>query len=371
MTRFIRHIGPVIGFIILSMIVTVVTGNPFDIRKSRETAITKAIEKVSPAVASINIIQIRKRPSSPFFNDPFFQYFWFPDEFYKQEVKSLGSGVVISPDGYILTNQHVVAGASEIIITLPGGDEFDGEIVGMDKTSDVALLKIEGKNLPYANLGSSKNLILGEWVIALGNPFGLFDVNKQPSATVGIISALNMNFGREQSGRIFQGMIQTDAAINPGNSGGPLCNASGEVIGINTFIFTGGGYSEGNIGIGFAIPIDRARRIAEELKKYGRVDRSFSTGLKVQRVDRFLAEYLNLPSITGVIITEVEAKSPADKAGLKVGDVILNVDGEPVKSRNDILNVIEEREQRAGDKIGITYYRNGKKRTTSLRLASG
>ncbi|MFQ6674269.1 MAG: S1C family serine protease, partial [Fidelibacterota bacterium] len=180
-----------------------------DIRESRQTAITRAIEKVGPAVASINVIQVKEYFPSQLFNDPFFE-FWFPEELYHQRVKSLGSGVVISPDGYILTNQHVVEGAIEIIVTLPGGKEYQADIVGDDRTTDIAVLKIEGKGLPYAKLGNSDDIIIGEWVIALGNPFGLFDVNKQPTATAGIVSAVNLDFGKEYSGRVYQGMIQTD-----------------------------------------------------------------------------------------------------------------------------------------------------------------
>lgn len=335
------------------------------IQKSRETAITAAIQKVGPAVASINVIQLRPYFSSQFFNDPFFE-FWFPEELYRQKVKSLGSGIVISPDGYILTNQHVVDGAVEIIVTLPGGKEYTAEVVGQDRTTDLAVLKIDGKNIPHAILGNSDEIIIGEWVVALGNPFGLFDVNKQPTATVGIISAVNLDFGKEHSGRIFQGMIQTDAAINRGNSGGPLCNAAGEVIGVNTFIFTGDRYSEGSIGIGFAIPINRARSIAEELKKHGRIDRRVELGFRFQQVDRALGRYLRLPESGGIIITQI--LSAGERAGLQVGDVIYKINGRQVNSSNDIVQIIEENYLKPGDKLAITYYRDGKVKDTQLIL---
>lgn len=337
------------------------------IRKSRETAITRAIEKVGPAVASINVIQIKKYHHSPFFDDPFFQFF-FPEEPFQQRVQSVGSGVVISSDGYIVTNQHVIEGAVEIIATLPGGKDYDAIIVGADKTLDLALLKIEGHDLPYAKLGNSDDLIIGEWVVALGNPFGLFDVNKQPTATVGIVSAVDLDFGREYSGRVYQDMIQTDASVNRGNSGGPLCNANGEVIGINTFIFTGVG-NEGSIGISFAIPINRAREGAEELKKFGRIDRSFTTGLSVQRVNKSLTRYLGLPKLGGVIVTEVKPRSSAEKAGLQVGDVIYEVNNQPVNSRNEVLQVIEENLLRAGDKVNILFFRDDKMLTIELVLS--
>ncbi|MFQ6675459.1 MAG: S1C family serine protease [Fidelibacterota bacterium] len=343
---------------------TVLPGS--DLTRSRQTAITEAIEKVGPAVASINVIQVQPFFPSQFFKDPFFE-FWLPEELYRQKVKSLGSGIVISPDGYILTNQHVVEGAVEIVVTLPGGKEYTAEVVGEDRTTDIAVLKISGKDIPYAELGDSDDIIIGEWVVALGNPFGLFDVNKQPTATVGIVSAVNLDFGREHSGRIYQGMIQTDAAINRGNSGGPLCNANGEVIGLNTFIFTGGAYSEGSIGIGFAIPINRAKSIAEELKKHGRIDRRVELGFRFQPVDRALGKYLRLPESGGIIVTQV---LPAgERAGLQVGDVIYEINGRQVNSSIDIVRIIQENYLGPGDKLKITFYRDGKIRSTQLVLS--
>ena len=221
------------------------------ITASRETAITRAIEKVGPAVASINVEQ---HVSSVSF-DPFFGFIY-PREIYP--MKSSGSGVVISPDGFVMTNYHVIENADKISVTLSGGAEYEAEIVGSDITSDLALLKLDGSEFPYAQLGNSQDLLIGEWVIALGNPFQLFSISNKPSASVGIISATNMDFGRLKSGKVFQDMIQTDAAINHGNSGGPLVNALGEVIGINTFIYTGSDYAQGSVGIGFAIPINSA-----------------------------------------------------------------------------------------------------------------
>ncbi len=338
-----------------------------DIDLSRQNAITRAIKKVSPAVASINVIQLKEYATRSPFYDPFFQNF-FPYELHRQRVKSSGSGVVISPDGYVLTNYHVLENALEVVVTLPGGEEYNAEIVGTDRVTDLALLKLDGKNFPYAELGDSDDLIIGEWVIALGNPYGLFDVSKQPSAAVGIISAVNMDFGRQESGRVFQDMIQTDAAINPGNSGGPLVNSLGEVIGINTFIFTGSEMTQGSIGIGFAIPINRARAVAEELKNSGRIDRSFSTGLHVQPLTRRIARYLDIPFSSGVIIVEVEPGSTADLAGLKAADVILSVNGVKVKNAKDIFDVIEGNYLRPGDKIKLKIYRDGKKKSVTLEL---
>lgn len=334
--------------------------------ESRETAITRAIEEVESAVASISVVQMRN-VYDPLSRDPFFEFF-FPERRTKREVRSSGSGVVISPDGYVLTNYHVIENASEVVVTLPGGKEFDAEIIGTDYITDLALLKLNGSRFPYANLGNSDELIIGEWVIALGNPFGLFDISKQPTATAGIISAMDMDFGSQQ-GRVYKDMIQTDAAINHGNSGGPLVNSLGEVIGINTFIYTASQFSEGSIGIGFAIPINLAKDIAEELKVSGKVDRSFSTGLAVERLTTEVAQYLNIPLDYGVIVVEVEKGSNGEKAGVEVGDIITKVNEQKINSSREILKIIKESDLRSGNKIKLDLYRDGKQLTKILTLA--
>ncbi|MBT3478519.1 MAG: trypsin-like serine protease [Candidatus Marinimicrobia bacterium] len=336
------------------------------VEHSRQNAITNAIEHASPAVASINVTQVQRFSVSPFQRDPWFEYF-FPPEIRQREVKGSGSGVVISPDGYVLTNDHVVENASKIIVTLPGGEEYNADVVGLDDITDLALLKLEGSNFPYVKMGDSDNLIIGEWVIALGNPFGLFDVNQQPTATIGIVSGKDLDFGI-QGGKIFQDMIQTDAAINPGNSGGPLVNGKGEVIGINTFIYTGSRARQGSVGIGFAIPINRARRIAEELKTKGRIVRDFSTGLRAQPLDKKTAEYLDIPFTKGVIVTHILKNSPASKAKLEYGDVIVGVQNEEINSLEDILEIIEINDLRPGDRLKMRVWRNGRYFTKSLIL---
>ena len=276
-------------------------------------------------------------------------------------------GVVVSPDGYVITNDHVVENASKIIVTLPGGKEYNAEIVGVDELTDLAVLKLEGKNFPYVKMGNSDDLIIGEWVIALGNPFGLFDVNQQPSATIGIVSGKDLDFGI-QNGKVFQDMIQTDAAINPGNSGGPLVNSKGELIGINTFIYTGSSSKQGSIGIGFAIPINRVRRIAEELKNKGRIVRDFSTGLRVQTLDRKTADYLDIPFHNGIIITKIENNSPAERSRLEEGDIIIAVENEKINSLEDILEIIELNDLRPGNKLKIRIWREGRYMNRSLIL---
>jgi serine protease Do len=336
------------------------------INKSRKTAITNAIEEVGPAVASINVQQSRVANTLP---PPPFGFFYAPPEIYP--MKSSGSGVVISPDGYVLTNTHVIEDALKITVTLAGGDEYNAEVIGIDKTSDLALILLDGNNFPYANLGNSDELIIGEWVIALGNPFELFSVSNQPTASVGIISASHMDFGlQRESGRVFQNMIQTDAAINPGNSGGPLVNANGEVIGINTFIFTGSNYNRGSVGIGFAIPINEAKRIAKELKFSGRVDRSFTTGLEVRALTRSMIRNRNIPFRNGAIIFRVVENSSAEKAGLSIGDIIVKAANKNVNSAYDIRDIIKEKDLRSGDRIAFKIYRDGVYLNIKLRLGT-
>ena len=332
-----------------------------EISISRETTITRAIEKVGPAVASINVEQHISSVSY----DPFFG-FMYPREIYP--MKSSGSGVVISPDGFVMTNHHVIENADKVTVTLSGGDEYEAEIIGSDETSDLALIKLSGSDFPYAELANSDDLLIGEWVIALGNPFELFSISNKPSASVGIISATNMDFGMQKSGKVLQDMIQTDAAINPGNSGGPLVNAMGQVIGINTFIFTDYEHFRGSVGIGFAIPINSARRIAEELRMTGEIDRGYSTGLIVQSVTRSISRYLDIPFVKGVIIVEVNQGSPADMTGLEPGDVILSVNGEDVNKPSDIRTVILENDFRSGDKVTLQIFRNGNYKKVKMRL---
>ena len=297
--------------------------------------------------------------------DPFFG-FMYPREIYP--MKSSGSGVVISPDGFVMTNHHVIENADKVTVTLSGGDEYEAEIIGSDETSDLALIKLSGSDFPYAELANSDDLLIGEWVIALGNPFELFSISNKPSASVGIISATNMDFGMQKSGKVLQDMIQTDAAINPGNSGGPLVNAMGQVIGINTFIFTDYEHFRGSVGIGFAIPINSARRIAEELRMTGEIDRGYSTGLIVQSVTRSISRYLDIPFVKGVIIVEVNQGSPADITGLEPGDVILTVNGEDVNKPSDIRTVILENDLRSGDKVTLQIFRNGNYKKVKIKL---
>lgn len=341
---------------------------PQSIDDSRRNAITRAVKTISPAVVGINVIQIREYVSRPFFDDPFFRQF-FRGYRYRERVKSLGSGFIISSDGYILTNEHVVHQASEIIVTLTGGKKYEAKIVGSDYTTDVALLRIDATDLPYVRFGDSNDVIIGEWAIAFGNPFGLFDIGSEPSVSVGVISAINRDFERDATeDRLYQDMIQTDAAINSGNSGGPLVNSLGLVIGINTFIYSGNERIGTSIGLGFALPINRTKRIIQELKKYGKVNRNFRTGLKVDNINRLMARYLGLRSTDGVIIADIEKNSPASKANLEVGDVILSVNKTQIRNVDDIWKVIENRDLKGGDALRLLIYRQNRKFTVTLKL---
>ena len=335
------------------------------IDKSRQTAITYAIEQISNSVVGINVTQLKQQQVNPFF-DPFWGGFFPYTRTFK--VDNMGSGVLVSPDGYIITNTHVVDNATEIVVTLRGGKSYEAQLVGMDNLTDIALVKVDDSDLPFANLGNSDELIVGEWAIALGNPLGLFDVNHQPTATAGIISGVKMDFGLKESGHVYQNMIQTDAAINPGNSGGPLVNALGEVIGINTFIMTGSNYSSGSIGTGFAIPINRVKEVAEDLKKFGKVERSYTTGVHVQAIDPVMQRYLRLPTSEGVIITDVEKRSSGERAGLQIGDVILSVDNRKINSPKDIIRVIDEGLHKVGDNVTLTILRESNSIDIQLTL---
>lgn len=329
---------------------------------SRRNAITRTVASVSPAVVGINVIELRTyRRWNPWGDDPFFRQF-FGDQTYVEKIPSLGSGFIISPDGYILTNDHVAGNAKEITVTLTSGEKYNASVVGTDLVSDIALLKIEGKDLPYVRLGNSEDVVIGEWVIAFGNPFGLFDISDKPTVTVGVVSAVNMNL-RGQEGRVYRSMIQTDAAINSGNSGGPLVNSLGEVIGVNAVIYTP---NQGSIGLGFAIPINRVKSIVAELKKTGKIEREFWTGLEIQGVDQRIARYFGLEKAEGVIISDIRRGSPAEKGGLKVGDIILSINGERVADDQTMISIIND--YKVGDQLVMHILREKHAMDLKLRL---
>lgn len=312
---------------------------------SRRNAITNAAEIVEPAVVSVNVIKtqmIRRRRSF---------FFGFYDEV-PYSIQGIGSGVIFSKDGFILTNSHVVEGATEIKVILTDKRQFDANVIGVDTSRDIAVVKIEGEDLPYAVFGNSDELIIGEWAIALGNPYGFLIKDSKPSVSVGVISAINRDFAENKDGKIYRHMVQTDAAINQGNSGGPLVNIYGEIIGINTFIFSESG---GNIGIGFAIPINSVKKSARELIEYGKI-RQIWFGFKVQEINPLIASHLKLKSLDGVLVNYIQRNSPAEKSGLKEGDIIHKINGNVVKDTRDAELAVSDIS--VGDKISFEIIRD-------------
>ncbi|MDR3667155.1 MAG: trypsin-like peptidase domain-containing protein [Ignavibacteriaceae bacterium] len=336
-----------------------------EISNSRRNIITETVKKVSPAIVGINVTQVVQVDpfGNMFNNDPFFKQF-FGNQQYNQKVKSLGSGYIISSDGYIVTNDHVAGNASEITVTMTDGEQVPAKLIGSDQSSDICLLKINKTDLPYVTFGNSDDVIIGEWVIALGNPFGLFEVNDKPTVTVGVVSSTGLNLGSIDN-RFYLNMIQTDAAINGGNSGGPLVNSIGEVIGMNTIIYTAGGV-QGNIGLGFAIPINKVKRIITELKDNGKISRDFNIGMGIQNIDEGIAKYYNLKTAKGVIITQIVPNSPASKAGLKVGDIITKVNKYSISDDQMIKGVFQE--FRTGQTVDISILRDNEPLTEKMKL---
>lgn len=339
-----------------------------DISKSRENILTQTVEKVSPSVVGINVIEIRdyKDPFFSFFDDPFFRQFFGDRGSTNREIKGLGSGYLISADGYIITNDHVAGHATEVKVTLTDGRTFEAVVIGTDVASDICLLKIDGENLPYIEPGNSNDIIIGEWVIALGNPFGLFELNEKPTVTVGVVSASGMNL-EPINERYYLNMIQTDAAINGGNSGGPLVNSLGEIIGMNTLIFTAGGGS-GSIGLGFAIPINKIISIVDELKKHGKINRDFEIGMRIQSIDEGIATYYDLNDTKGVIVTKVYRNSPADVGGIEAGDIITEINDYKINNENTIFGVFHE--FRTGQVIDVKIIRDHNKLIKQMKLES-
>ncbi len=344
-----------------------------DPSSSRRTAITRAVKEISPAVVGINVTAVQEQQSPFASNDPFFRQFFQGDPFFRQffgsqkiEVQSLGSGFIVSPDGYVVTNEHVVKNATKVVVTMTDGSKRSAKIIGHDDMSDVALLKIDGTNLPFCKMGNSDSILVGEWVIAFGNPFGLFDINNKPTVTVGVVSSLGMNLAKIGS-RNYNDMIETDAAINPGNSGGPLVDADGRVIGVNTMIYTGG-MSESYNGYGFAIPINRVQRSVDELRKNGRVIHDAWVGMQLQTVDQEIARYYGLSEASGALVNTIEPGSPAEKAGVKSGDLVLKYQGKPVRNADALQAQLDD--LRPGDKFRVEVLRDNKLVKLSIRVGT-
>ncbi|KAF0206384.1 MAG: protease [Gallionellaceae bacterium] len=322
---------------------------------------TELVEKHGAAVVNVSTTQLIRNtqaiPGMPNLpeGDPFYEFFrrFAPQVPREQESQSLGSGFIISSDGYILTNAHVVDSADKITVRLSDKREFKAKVIGADKRTDVALLKIEASGLPKVSQGDISMLKVGEWVLAIGSPFG-FD----SSVTAGIVSAK----GRSLSQENFVPFIQTDVAINPGNSGGPLFNMKGEVVGINSQIYSRSG---GYMGLSFAIPIDVAMDVVNQLRTSGKVTRG-RIGVVIQEVTRELADSFGLSKPTGALISNVEKGGPADKAGIQASDVILKFDGKTVNASSDLPRIVAG--TRPGSKVGVQLWRKGETRDVTLTV---
>ncbi|MEX0448334.1 DegQ family serine endoprotease [Spiribacter sp. 221] len=317
------------------------------------------VEQVSPAVVNIATSGTVETQSNPLLNDPFFRRFFdVPEQPRQRQVQSLGSGVVVDADaGHILTNHHVIANADQIQVTFDDGRELDAEIVGSDPETDIAVLQVDGDGLAALPLGDSSELRVGDYTMAIGNPFGL-----EHTVTTGVVSGLERTLPGSGGARL-QSFIQTDASINPGNSGGALINLRGELVGINTAILSRGG---GNIGIGFAVPVNMARQVMEQIIEYGEVQRGV-LGVRVQDLTPEMAEAFDIERPNGALVAQVTPNSPAAEAGLEAGDVIVEVNGTPVSDANAMANAIGL--LRIGDEVHLTYVRDGEKRETTATVA--
>ena len=336
------------------------------IGESRRSSIVTAAERVSPAVVSVSVMTSRVVRQDPFgmpFGDDFFSPFM-PRRTYRERVPSLGSGVIIDRGGIVVTNSHVVRNAEEIRVNLPDGRHYTARLLGESSAYDVAVLQLEdAKDLPVAQLGRSDSLVVGEWAIAIGNPFGNLIEDSQPTVTAGVISAMRRDIKAQatESG-VYKNMIQTDAAINPGNSGGPLVNGDGEVIGINTFIFSSGG---GSIGLGFAIPIDLVQRLVSEIRQHGKV-RVAWPGMQVQQPTEAIAQRLGWREPGGLVVTIVDPRGPAHRAGVKSGDRIRKVNGRTTDTVEDAQASIYG--SQVGDLLRLDLEREGKRMALDVKL---
>lgn len=319
----------------------------------RHSAIVEAAARVAPAVVSVNVVRRERRVPRNTWD------FFFLPRGSERLVEGMGSGFIASPDGLVITNQHVTAGAEQIVVTTRDGTDYEARLLGEDPLTDIAVVQIEGRGLPVAATGTSADLVIGEWVVAIGNPFGYLLGNTEPSVSAGVVSAVGRNIlPSGDEGSVYVRMIQTDAAINPGNSGGPLVNALGEVVGVNSFIFSSSG---GSVGIGFAIPIERAMRVAEELRRFGAVRRAWA-GLDVAGTERLR----DWKRTGGLEVTDVAPEGPAERAGIRAGDVLVSASGHPLRTFLDWEAV--KLDVGPGDQLEVTLRRDGRRRRVWLRM---
>ncbi|HOE66199.1 MAG TPA: trypsin-like peptidase domain-containing protein [Candidatus Hydrogenedentes bacterium] len=340
-----------------------------DINATRRNALIRAIEKAAPAVVSVNVV-VEGRVAM--MSGDFWDLFAPPRPIYRK-VNTVGSGFIFDPQGYVITNYHVVEDAAKVAsVTLPDGREIPVDVIGADKRSDLAVLKARATGLPHIPFGNSNDLLIGEWVIAIGNPFGSLMSDNQPTVSVGVVSAkhrrVNPRVGEGE--RLYQDLVQTDAAINPGNSGGPLVNAMGQVIGVNTMIFSQSG---GSVGLGFAIPINRVARVAREIIDHGR-RRDPWAGFKVEDIQTLRADYrgqallqeLGARAESGCLVVNILRNSPAYQASLRPGDVILNLNGQKVTGATDIDFALWD--LFVGDTVNLEIDRQGRRMTIEFTI---
>lgn len=323
------------------------------ISAQRQTAITQAVAQVAPAVVTVQTEVVEAVPAD------FYEQF-FGGRSGRRTVPGLGSGFIVRQDGVIVTNAHVVSGATRISVAMRDGTTYQARLLGSDETNDLAVIKIDAKNLPVAPLGNSSSLLIGEWAIAIGSPFGFLLANSEPSVTAGVVSGTGRNLAAESDGSgIYVDMIQTDASINPGNSGGPLANALGEVIGVNSSIYTPSG---GSIGLGFAIPINRAKRVTEDLLAHGVIRRPW-IGIKLQ------TPATGRPRVVtdGVPVSAVVPGSPAARAGIRAGDVLVQSRDRQIRSAYDWE--AERLDMRVGDDVLLVLTRSGREMKLNVKVA--
>ena len=346
---------------------TVAPGQPVDLTYAAEKSLPSVVHILCTRNSKVETVEMQSNPFDDFFSDPF-GFFGNPNQgnggkqkrqYRTPKQQGSGSGVIISADGYIVTNNHVVEGADELTVTLNDNKEYSARIIGTDKTTDLALIKIDGKNLPAITIADSEKIKVGEWVLAVGNPFNLTN-----TVTAGIVSAK----GRSLYQNGVESFIQTDAAINPGNSGGALVNTKGELIGINAMLYSQTGSFS---GYGFAIPTSIMNKVVADLKQYGTVQRAL-IGIQGQDVKNYVdakkdkGEDVDLGTMEGIYVAKVSEESAAEEAGMKEGDVITAIDGKPVGKMAELQEVLAKK--RPGDKVTVTYLRDKKKATKTLTL---
>lgn len=356
-TRKQSLIAIALSFLLLAITPQTILGRTTLLDDNRGVlTVAPVIEQAAPAVVNISVRTRVPGSENPLYRDPFFRHFFgLPDQIPEREAMSAGSGVIVdAKKGYVLTNHHVIENAQDITVKLRDGRQLKAKLIGSDPGTDIGLVQIDAERLTAISMGNSEDLKVGDFVIAIGNPFGLGQ-----TVTSGIVSAIGRSgLSREK----FENFIQTDAPINPGNSGGALINTKGELVGINTAIIAPGG---GNVGIGFAVPTNMAKAVLDQLVRHGEVRRG-RIGISIQDVTPDIAQALGLPVPKGALISQVEKDSPAEKAGLMPGDAIVAVDGRPVRSGNDLRNSVGLRE--LGSKVTLGIIRDGKRKDITVQV---